>query len=196
MHDIAPSPPHGVWVPAFAGTTVVRPSKEIASPPRLESKSLLRIEHRDHPQRAAFAIRPTPREREERAALAGDLVDVATDVLDARDAVGHHDLVRGLPVREVLDDVTAGLGLVLGVEMRLRRARPMRPQERAERVIERLHIDADELDAALDDPFGSLFIESGRIGVVVGIVAALEVTAGVDHQDVVLADLRLGVLEI
>ena len=159
----------------------------IPSPPRLESKALLRVEHRDHAQRAAFAVRPAPREREEGAALAGDLVDVAADVLDARDAVGHHDLVRRLPVREVLDDVAAGLGLVFVVEMRLRRSRPVRPEEGAERMIERLHVDADELDAALDQPFGGFFVEAGRIGVVVGIVAVVAVAAGVDHHDVVLA---------
>src|SRR5262249_53336215 len=162
-HELPPSiPTHSGVVPAKAGTHNHRfsslrtallhrlltaygsrlrrddsreASRDIGSPPRLKSERLLWIEHRDHPQRATFAIGPPPREREERAALAGDLVDISTDVLDARNAVRHHDLVRGLPVRKVLDDVTAGLGLVLGIEMRLRRPRPMRPQEGAERVI-------------------------------------------------------------
>ena len=44
-------------------------------------------------------------------------------------------------------------GLVLVVEVRLRRAGPVRAEEGAERMVERLHVDADELDAALDDPF-------------------------------------------
>src|SRR5215467_13940984 len=167
-----------------------------SSPPRLKSKRLLRIKHRDHPQRTALAVRPAPWECKEGAALAGDLVDVAADVFDAGDAVGHHDLVRRLPIREILDDVTAGRGLVFDIEMRLRRARSMRPQERTERMIERLHVDADELDAALNDPFGGLFVEPGRIGVVVRIVAIVQMTSRVDHQDVVLANLRLGVLEI
>src|SRR4029453_16079362 len=176
--------------PRFRGAD--NPSLSLASsPPRLKSKRLLRIKHRDNPQRAAFAVRPAPGEREEGAALAGDLVDVATDILDARDAVGHHDLVRRPPIREILDDVTAGRRLVFDIEMRLCRPRPVRPQKRAERMIERLHIDAKELDAALDDPFSGLFVEPGRIGVVVGIVAVLQVAAGVDHQDVVPADFRL-----
>src|SRR5437016_2869465 len=81
--------------------------------------------------RAALAVRPAPRERKEGAALAGDLVDVAADILDAGDAVGHHDLVRRLPMREVLDDVAAGRGLVLVVEMGLRRPRAVRPEEGA-----------------------------------------------------------------
>src|SRR5882672_10552462 len=80
--------------------------------------------------------------------------------------------------------------------MRLRRPRPVRPEERPKRMIERLHVDADELDAALDDPFGGFFVETRRIGVIVGVVAMLEVAAGVDHQNVVFADLRLGIRQI
>src|SRR5258705_1696566 len=191
--SIAPSRRMG---PRLPGTTAVRPSKDIPSPSRLKSKALLRIEHCDHTQGATFAIRPAPREREERATLAGDLVDVAANVLDARDAVGHHDLVRGLPIREILDDVAAGGGLVLDFQEGLRGPMPVRPEECPERMIERLHVDADKLDAALDDPFRGLFVETGRIGVIVGVVAMLEMAAGVDHQNVVLADLRLGVLQI
>src|SRR5262245_5455948 len=110
------------------------------SPPRREPELLLRIDRSDDAQCAALAVRPAPRKREERAALAGDGVDVAADVLDARNAVRHHDLVRGLPVREVVDDMAAGHRLVLDVEMRLRRAGPVRPEERAERMIERLYV--------------------------------------------------------
>src|SRR5262249_12407666 len=142
-----------------------RDHEELSSSlPRFEPERLLRVEHRHHPQRAALPVRPAPREREERAALAGDLVDVAADVLDARDAVGHHDLVRRLPIREVLGDVAAGRGLVLVVEMRLRRPRSVRAKERAERGIERLHVDADELDATFDDPLRRLLVETGGMG--------------------------------
>ena len=86
----------------------------------------------------------------------------------------------------------AGLGLVLDVEMRLRRARTVRAEEGAERMIERLHVDADELDAAFHQPFRRFLVEAGRIGEVVGIVAVVPVAAGVDHHDVVLLDFRLG----
>src|SRR5689334_2423028 len=99
----------------------------IKSPSGLEAKRLLRVEHGDDTQRAAFAFGPAPRKGEERAAPAGDLVKLAADILDARDAIGHHDLVGRLPVRKILDDVVAGLGLVLDVEMRLRRSGSVRP---------------------------------------------------------------------
>src|ERR1700722_9926027 len=86
-------------------------------PPGLETKRLFRIEHGDHAQRAALAFRPAPWKGEETAASSGDLVDLAADILDARNAVRHHDLVRRLPVRKVLDDVAAGRRLVFVVEM-------------------------------------------------------------------------------
>src|SRR5262245_20811812 len=140
--------------PRFRGDDAPNLSLASSSPPRLKSKGLLRIKHGNDAQRAALAVRPAPGERKERAALASDLVDVAADILDARDAVGHHDLVRRLPIREILNDVAAGRSLVFDVEMRLRRPRPMRPEERAEQMIERLHVDANELAAALDGPFG------------------------------------------
>src|ERR1051326_4340999 len=176
------------WMPAFAGMT--------RSLPGFEPKRLLRIDHRDDAQRAAFAFGPAPRKGEEGAAPAGDLVDLAADILDPRNAVAHHDLVRRLPVRKVLDDVAPGLGLVLEVEMRLRRPGPVRAQERAERMIVRLHVDADQLDAALHQPFGGLLVEAGRVGEIIRVVAVLPVTAGVDHHDVALADLRLGLFQI
>src|SRR5690242_21184481 len=51
---------------------------------------------------------PAPRKGKEGAALAGDGVELAADVLDPRDAVPHHDFVRRLPEREILDDVAPG----------------------------------------------------------------------------------------
>src|SRR5580704_867929 len=165
-------------------------------PPGFESKRLLRIEHGDDAQRAALALRPAPRKREEAAAAAGDGIDIAADILDAGNAVGHHDLVRRLPVRKIFDDVMAGLGLVLDVEMRLRRARTMRAEEGAKRMIERLHVDADQLDAAFHQPLRRFFVEPGRVSEVIGIVAVVLVAPGIDHHDVVLLDFRLGAFQI
>src|SRR5262245_21682569 len=51
--------------------------RQMRSSPGLETERLLRIEHRQHAQRAAFALRPAPREGKEGAALAGDGVEVA-----------------------------------------------------------------------------------------------------------------------
>src|SRR6202034_472929 len=77
-----------------------------------------------------------------------------------------------------------------------RRPGSMWPEKRAERMGERLHVDADELDAALDEPFGGLLVEARRVAEIVRVVAVIAVTAGVDHHDVVLADLRLGLFQI
>src|SRR5262249_61820997 len=118
----------------------------------LEAEGLVGIDDGDPAQRAALAVGPAPREGEEGAALAGDLVDVAADVLDAGNAVGHHDLVRRLPVREVVDDMTAGLGKILVVEVRLRRPGTVRPEERAKRMVERLNLGADQHDLAAHRP--------------------------------------------
>src|ERR1700756_4282513 len=94
----------------------------------LDTEFLLRIDHGDDADAAAFAFRPAPGEAHERAALARDLVDIAVDVLDAGDAVGHQHLVRRLPEGEVFDDVAAGLGEIFVIEMRLGRAGAVRAE--------------------------------------------------------------------
>src|SRR5580704_17217335 len=147
----------------------------VRSPPGFETKRLLRIEHGDDAQRAALALRPAPRKCEQGAAAAGDGVDIAADILD---------------------DVMAGLGLVLDIEMRLRRPRTVRPEERAERMVERLHVDADKLDAAFHQPFRRFLVEPGRIGEIIGIIAVIPVAPGIDHHDVVLLDFRFGARQI
>src|SRR5262247_1720776 len=185
----------GANLSEMAGTSPAMTSPSTSSS-GLEAKGLLGIEHRDDAQRAALAVGPAPREGKEGAALAGDLVDVAADVLDAGNAVGHHDLVRRLPVREVVDDVAAGLGKILVVEVRLRRPGTVRPEERAKRMVERLHVDADQLALALHQPLGSFLVQPGRVGEIVRIVAVVAVAAGVDHDDVVAPDLRRGVLQV
>src|SRR5262245_19445193 len=185
----------GANLSEMAGTSPAMTSPSTSSS-GLEAKGLLGIEHRDDAQRAALAVGPAPREGKEGAALAGDLVDVAADVLDPGDAVGHHDLVRRLPVGEIVDDVAPGLGEIFVVEVRLRRPRPVRPEERAQRMVERLHVDADQLDLPLHQPFGGLLVEAGGVGEVVRVVAVLEMAPGIDHHDVVLADLRLGLVQV
>jgi hypothetical protein len=61
----------------------------------------------DETNDAAVAAIPVPREKREGAALAGDLVDVAADVLDAEDAVLEQDAVDRLPLRKVILPVAA-----------------------------------------------------------------------------------------
>src|ERR1700677_27059 len=73
-----------------------------------DAEALLRIENGDHAHAAAFALRPAPGKRHEGAALAGDRVEIAIDVLDTGNAaVDHHDLVRRLPVRKVFHRIPA-----------------------------------------------------------------------------------------
>src|SRR5690349_17878658 len=67
---------------------------------------------------ATVALLPAPREGGESDALAGDLVDVAADVLDAADAGGEDRRVARLPIREVLDHLAAGFALVFQVDLR------------------------------------------------------------------------------
>src|SRR4051812_44076939 len=61
----------------------------------------------DQTNDAAVAAIPVPWEKREGAALPGNLVDVAADVLDAEDAVLEQDAVDRLPLREIILPVTA-----------------------------------------------------------------------------------------
>src|SRR3989304_7798778 len=88
----------------------------ISNPP-LDAKSLVGVGNCDQPYHTAVALRPAPGKGHERAALAGDEIEVAADVLDARDARPHHDLVRRLPMPEVVLDVAAGELPVLVVQI-------------------------------------------------------------------------------
>src|SRR4051794_972779 len=97
----------------------------------LDAERLLRIDHGHHADRGALALGIAPRERHERAPLAGHRVELAADVLDPRDAGEQHRLVRGLPVGEVLHDVAPGLGPVLLHDVRVRRPVAVRDDPRA-----------------------------------------------------------------
>src|SRR5580704_17138728 len=124
-----------------------RASGVTSARPRRDAEPLFRVDDRHDPDRAAVAQREAPREGQERASLPGHRVQFAAVVLDARDAGGQHDLVRGVPIREVVADLTAGLGAVLLKQVRHDRARPVLGHPGAERVVQRLHVDPDQLDA-------------------------------------------------
>src|SRR5690606_25850012 len=95
----------------------------VMSLPCLETEGLVGIDDREDADHATVAARPAPRQRQEGAPLARDLVQVAADVLYARDAaLAHEDLVGRLPAREVRLGVAAGELLVLVDEVRLCRA--------------------------------------------------------------------------
>src|SRR3954462_7723423 len=72
-----------------------------------------RVDDGDEADDAAVALDPAPGEGGEGDALAGDLVDVAADVLEADDAVAEQGAVARLPMREVVGHLAAGVLLVL-----------------------------------------------------------------------------------
>ena len=91
---------------------------------------------------------------------------------------------------EIVAHVAAYFGFVFVDQSRLHWARPVRAKIGAQRMVERLNVDANQLDTFRDKPFGGLFVEARRIGVVIGIVAVFVVIAGIDHDDVAGLDRR------
>src|SRR5262249_32361032 len=143
--------------------------------PFLDPITTLRIDDRHKADDAAVAALPVPREQRKRAAPAGDLVDVAADILDAEDAVLEQDAVHRLPIREILFPVApAGPLLVLGGEMRMQRAVALRADRGGERMIVGLGVVADHLHLLLDEPFAGRRHEArGVAEIVLAIVIEL-----------------------
>src|SRR5580700_5444132 len=69
--------------------------------PFLDPVTPFRIDDRNEPDDTAITALPVPWEQRESAAPAGDLVDVAADVLDPQYAVLEQDAVDRLPVWEI-----------------------------------------------------------------------------------------------
>ncbi len=103
-----------------------------------------RIEDRDQPDHAGVALVPFPGEALERAALAGDLVEIGADVLDGRNAGGEQRLVRRIPLGKILDRLAPGRLLVFGQQILDLRAVAMRTDRRGERMIDGRGVDTDE----------------------------------------------------
>src|ERR1700690_654371 len=123
--------------------------------PCFDAKRAARVNHCDKPHDAAVALLPTPREWGERHALARDFIDIAPDVFESADARRQDRIVTRLPFRKVLDDPPPrGLEIFLvdPREQSMRPSRAVRPNRRAERMIERLSIRAAHLDFAIDEP--------------------------------------------
>src|SRR5437660_1128652 len=79
--------------------------------------------------------------------------------------------VAGLPQREVLVDVAAGVVLVLLDHRRHERSVGLRADRRAQRVVERLAVDAKALDLLLSQPRAGLVVGAGRLDEVLSVVA-------------------------
>ena len=139
---------------------------------------------------------PFPREALERAALAGQLVEIAADVLDGRDAGAEQHLVRGVPLREILDRVAAGRLLVFRQQILDLRAVAVRPERGRERMIDAGGVDADQLDLLLHQPLGRLLAQARRVAEIFLAVGIAPVPAGVDQHDVAGADFGLGLLQV
>src|SRR5262245_2489234 len=74
---------------------------------RLQPIMPRRIQDRHQADHAGVALEPFPREALEGAALAGDGVEVAADVLHRRDPGGEQGAVRRVPLGEVGDRLAA-----------------------------------------------------------------------------------------
>src|SRR6516165_4360850 len=149
----------------------------------LDAIGTLRVDDGDEPDNAAVAAFPVPREQREGAAPAGDLVDVAADILDAENAVLEQNAVDRLPVREVILPVApAGpLPVFLG-EMGMQRAVALRADGGGERMVVRLGIMADDLDLLLDEPLAGRGHETRRAAEIVLVVLVSLMPAGIDDD--------------
>src|SRR5205807_1505481 len=134
-----------------------------APPARFDPIVAGRIEDGDQPDHAGIALVSFPGEALERAALAGDLIEIGTDILDGRNAGGEQRLVRRIPLRKVIDRLAPGRLLVLGQEILDLRTVAMRTERGRERMIDGRSIDADGLDALLDQPLRRAAGEAGRM---------------------------------
>src|SRR4029079_7603036 len=123
----------------------------------------LGVDDSDKPDDAAVAAIPVPREERERAAPAGDLVEVAADVLDAENAVLEQDAVHRLPFGKVVLPVAAAgpLAVLLG-EMRMQPPRALGTDGSGERMVVGLGVVADHLDLLLHEPFAGRRHEARR----------------------------------
>src|SRR5262249_1379037 len=85
-------------------------------PPAFDTVFSGRIDDGDQAHNAAVATVPVPWEIGKSATFAGDLVDVAADILDTQDAVLEQDAVHRLPLREIVFPVssTRPLAVFLG----------------------------------------------------------------------------------
>src|SRR5574341_959962 len=188
---------------AWAGSTAWR--RRGAPPPSLDPLAPLdavlagRVDDCHQADDGAVAVLPADWEGGEGAAPAGDLVEVAADVLEADDAVAEELAVAGLPLGEVVAGVAPGQLLVLVQRPRRQRgAGCLRvPADGGrQRVVERLLVDADRLDPTLAQPDARLLVEAGRVDEVSAGVGVVVVPTGVDEHEIAGAALGARRLQV
>src|SRR5262249_52727456 len=133
---------------------------------------------------AAVATIPIPRKISERAALAGDLVDITADILDAHDPILEQDAVNRLPFRKVILPIASAgpLTVFLG-QMRMQRPVSLRPDGGRERMIVGLGVVTNDFHFLFHKPFSGRWHEAGRPTEIVFAVLVEFVPAGVnDHH--------------
>ena len=139
---------------------------------------------------------PFPRKALERAALAGEFVEIAADVFDGRNAGFEQRAVRRIPVREIPDRLAAGRLLVFRQQIFDLRPVAVRAERGRQRMVDARGVDADHFDVLLGQPLGGAFAQARRIAEIFLAVRISAVPAGVDEDDVAALDRRLGALEI
>ena len=133
---------------------------------------------------------PFPRKALERAALAAQLIKVAADIFDRRNAGFEQRAVRRIPFREILDRLAAGRFLVFREQIFDLRAVAMRPKRGRQRMIDASGVDADELDALFDQPLRGVLAQARRIAEIFLAVGIFAMPAGVDEDDIAGLDLQ------
>src|SRR6202030_4018294 len=149
------------------------------------------IEDRHQPHDAAVAFGPAPGKAREGDALARDGIDLATDVLEAADPGRENRSMAGLPFGKILQHIMSRALLVILADegqQTVGPTRAVRPDGRAQWVIERLGVGADHLHLLGGEPFAGLLVEPGRVAVVLLVVAVVLMPDGIDDDDIARLD--------
>src|SRR4029077_1845521 len=96
--------------------------------PLFDPVSAFRVDDGDQPDDTAVAAIPIPGKERKGAAAAGDLVEVAADILNPEDAVLEEDPVHRLPFGKILLPIASARPfLVFRRQMRMQRSVTLRP---------------------------------------------------------------------
>jgi len=163
----------------------------------LDAVLLTLVDHRNQANDAAITAIPVPREEGKGAALAGHSIKVATDVLNAENAIAEQLVVNRFPLREILFPATAaGPFFIFRLKMRKDGAIAVRTDRGCKRVVVGLGVVTDNLDALVDHPVSGGRNKARTMRKVVAVFVLL-MPAGVDDQDIILADcVATGFLQI